>query len=65
MQFNSMEFALLVAVTWIAFHAVGGRIRIWLLISASVVFYATWNVPLVSLIVLSAAANALCGRGWP
>ncbi len=57
MQFNSLQFAFLLVVTWALFALARGRLRVGLLILASFVFYATWNVPLVSLIVISAVTD--------
>ena len=65
MQFNSLEFGLLLGVTWLVFATLAGRLRIGLLIASSFVFYATWNVPLVSLtierngILLRASASGM------
>ena len=57
MQFNSLHYGALLVVTWLLFAVVSGRLRIGVLIGASFVFYASWNVPLVSLIVISALTD--------
>jgi alginate O-acetyltransferase complex protein AlgI len=55
MQFNSLAFFVLVAVTALLFFATRRPLlRLWILIVSSLVFYAAWSVPLTSLIVLSA-----------
>jgi alginate O-acetyltransferase complex protein AlgI len=60
-QFNSLEFGLLLVITWLLFAVVVGRTRIGLLIVASFAFYASWNIPLVSLIVISAVTDYAIG----
>jgi alginate O-acetyltransferase complex protein AlgI len=62
MEFNSLEYVLLLVVTSLLFFGAGYRARLIVLILASLVFYAAWSVPLVSLIVLSAFVDYAAGR---
>jgi alginate O-acetyltransferase complex protein AlgI len=61
-EFNSLEYVLLLVVTSLLFFGAGYRARLIVLIIASLVFYAAWSVPLVSLIVLSAFVDYTAGR---
>jgi alginate O-acetyltransferase complex protein AlgI len=61
-EFNSLEYILLLVVTSLLFFGAGHRARLVILILASLIFYAAWNVPLVSLIVVSAALDYTAGR---
>jgi alginate O-acetyltransferase complex protein AlgI len=61
-EFNSLEYVLLLVVTSLLFFGAGYRARLIVLILASLVFYAAWSVPLVSLIVLSAFVDFAAGR---
>jgi alginate O-acetyltransferase complex protein AlgI len=61
-EFNSLEYVLLLVVTSLLFFGAGYRARLVVLIAASLVFYAAWNVPLVSLIVISAVVDYTAGR---
>jgi alginate O-acetyltransferase complex protein AlgI len=61
-EFNSLEYVLLLVVTSLLFFGAGYRARLIVLIVASLVFYAAWSVPLVSLIVLSAFVDFAAGR---
>ncbi|KIG13888.1 putative poly(beta-D-mannuronate) O-acetylase [Enhygromyxa salina] len=62
MEFNSLEYLLLLLVASLLFFGAGYRARLIILIAASLVFYAAWNVPLVSLIVISAVIDYTAGR---
>ncbi|MCA9697404.1 MAG: hypothetical protein KC431_07755, partial [Myxococcales bacterium] len=62
MAFNSLEYVLLLLVASLLFFGAGYRGRLIVLIAASLVFYAAWNVPLVSLIVISALVDFGAGR---
>jgi len=53
-EFNSLEYLLLLLVSCVLFFGAGYRARLVVLILASLIFYAAWSVPLVSLVVLSA-----------
>ncbi len=57
MQFDSLAYLLLLLATAIAFFHLGARARMWLLIAASLVFYAAWSIPFTGLIVLSAVLD--------
>jgi alginate O-acetyltransferase complex protein AlgI len=61
-EFNSLEYVLLLVVTSLLFFGAGYRARLIVLIVASLVFYAAWSVPLVSLIFLSAFVDFTAGR---
>lgn len=62
MEFNSLEYVLLLVVTSLLYFGAGYRARLIILILASLVFYAAWSVPLVSLIFLSAFVDFGAGR---
>ena len=62
MEFNSLEYVLLLVVASLLFFGAGYRARLIILIAASLIFYAAWNVPLVSLIVISAVVDFTAGR---
>ncbi|PRQ09840.1 MBOAT family O-acyltransferase [Enhygromyxa salina] len=62
MEFNSLEYVLLLVVSSLLFFGAGYRARLIILIAASLIFYAAWNVPLVSLIVISAVIDFTAGR---
>lgn len=62
MEFNSIEYLLLLLVSCLLFFGAGYRGRLIVLILASLIFYAAWSVPLVSLIVLSAIVDFAAGR---
>jgi alginate O-acetyltransferase complex protein AlgI len=61
-EFNSLEYLLLLLISCVLFFGAGYRARLILLIGASLIFYAAWSVPLVSLIVLSAVVDFSAGR---
>jgi alginate O-acetyltransferase complex protein AlgI len=61
-EFNSLEYVLLLVVSSLLFFGAGYRSRLIILILASLVFYAAWSVPLVSLIVISAIIDFTAGR---
>ncbi len=63
MQFNSLSYVLLLVTTLVAFFALGPRARTWLLIAASLVFYAAWSIPFTGLIVLSAMIDYTASLG--
>ncbi len=62
MEFNSIEYLLLLVVTSLLFFGAGYRSRLVILIVASLIFYAAWNVPMVSLIVISAGVDYTAAR---
>ena len=57
MQFNSLAYLLLLGATLVLFFGLRPRARLWLLIGASLVFYAAWSVPFTALIVVSAVID--------
>ncbi|HEO71041.1 MAG TPA: hypothetical protein ENN80_07240, partial [Candidatus Hydrogenedentes bacterium] len=61
MRFNSLEYLILLGVTAILFFNLPRRGRLVLLIASSLIFYAFWSVPLVSLIVISALTDYTAG----
>jgi len=61
MQFNSLEYLVLLLTTFVLFFNLPHRGRLLLLIGASLLFYAFWSVPLVSLIVISAVVDFTSG----
>lgn len=61
MAFDSIEYIALLLGTLVLFANLGARGRLLLLIAASIVFYAAWSVPLVSLIVISAVIDFTAG----
>ncbi len=63
MKFNSLDFLLLLMATLLPFFALPARWRVVLLITSSMIFYAFWSVPLISLIVISAIIDYSAGRG--
>jgi alginate O-acetyltransferase complex protein AlgI len=63
MAFNSLEYALLLAITAGLFFGLGYRGRLLVLIAASVVFYGAFSVPLLALVVLSAMVDFAAGLG--
>lgn len=62
MRFNSLEYIILLTTTVILFFNLPRNARLVLLIAASIVFYAFWNIPLVGLIVISAVVDYSAGR---
>ena len=70
MQFDSLAYIALLGGTLLAFFQLNATARTWLLIAASLLFYATWSIPFTGLIVLSAvidytAALAIHGSRTP
>jgi len=59
--FDSIEFALFLAVVVGAFALVPGRWRAGLLLIASLAFYAVWSLPMTSLILISGATDFAIG----
>lgn len=62
MNFNSLDYFLLLAATLAAFYGARGQARILVLAAASVVFYGSWSLPFVSLIFVSAIVDFVAGR---
>ncbi|HWB78567.1 MAG TPA: MBOAT family protein, partial [Nannocystaceae bacterium] len=57
MQFDSLAYLLLLLATGVAFFHLPPRARVWLLILASLIFYAAWSIPFTGLIILSAVLD--------
>jgi D-alanyl-lipoteichoic acid acyltransferase DltB (MBOAT superfamily) len=55
MIFNSVTFLLFLVTVTVAYWLLPNRIKIWLLFISSILFYAFWKVPFVSLMLISAA----------
>ncbi|HOZ47552.1 MAG TPA: MBOAT family O-acyltransferase [Candidatus Hydrogenedentes bacterium] len=62
MRFNSLEYLILLLTTVVLFFNLPRKGRLVLLIASSLIFYAFWNVPLVSLIVISALTDFAAGH---
>lgn len=62
MKFNSLEYILLLVTTLVLFFRLPYRGRLLLLIASSILFYAFWNIPLVSLIFISAIVDFTAGQ---
>lgn len=61
MLFNSLEFLILVIVTFVVYYLLPTKaLQVMLLIIASFVFYAFHNPMLLLLLILSASINAIC-----
>ncbi|MBD0344375.1 MAG: MBOAT family protein [Coleofasciculus sp. Co-bin14] len=61
MTFNSIEFVILFGITYLLYRILPLRGQNWTLLIASYVFYASWDVRLVFLIVLSTVVDFYCG----
>jgi D-alanyl-lipoteichoic acid acyltransferase DltB (MBOAT superfamily) len=61
MTFNSLAYLILLCGTVTAYAFSPAALRIAILLTASVVFYAWWSLPFVGLIVLSAAVDYAAG----
>ena len=57
MQFDSLAYIALLGGTLLGFFQLNATARTWLLIAASLLFYATWSIPFTGLIVLSAVID--------
>ncbi|HEY3308709.1 MAG TPA: MBOAT family O-acyltransferase [Desulfuromonadaceae bacterium] len=62
MYFNSLKYVLFLPVVYLLFYSVGDRARWFVLLAASLLFYATLNMPYL-LIVLVLVAMATYGFG--
>ncbi|MEN8759528.1 MAG: hypothetical protein ABF303_13795, partial [Desulfobacterales bacterium] len=65
MLFNSQEFLLVfLPLTLILYFAFAGieTLRIWVLISASLFFYAYWDLRFLPLLIVSVMLNWLCSQ---
>lgn len=53
MNFVSKEFFIFLCFTWIIFYALPSRFRLGLLLSASYIFYATWSISFILVILIT------------
>lgn len=65
MLFNSLVFAVFLAVVWPLWRLLPPAGRRWLLLVASLVFYGWWDWRFLGLLVGSAAVDFLCARAIP
>lgn len=61
MNFVSPEFIIFLAVTWVLFALVP-RHRVFILLAASYIFYATWSVPFIGIILLTTSIDYAASR---
>ncbi|MCH9682834.1 MAG: MBOAT family protein [Deltaproteobacteria bacterium] len=61
MQFDSLDYLLLLLATLVGFYGLRGRGRLAVLIIASAVFYGAWSIEFLGLIAISAAVDFSCG----
>lgn len=63
MLFHSQYFLIFLSAVFVITWASRRRkSRQWILLSASLVFYSFWSVPLVSLLIISSAIDFYCGK---
>ena len=63
MLFNSWQYALFLGVVLIAYYLLPRKAQNGLLLIASYVFYAVWDVRFVLLLLVSTALDYACGAG--
>lgn len=63
MLFHSAEYLCLMVATLAAYWLSPGRWRLWILLAASLVFYASWSVPYIGLIGFSTGIDYLVSLG--
>ena len=61
MQFDSLAYVLLLLVTLVGFYGLRARGRLVVITLASLVFYGTWSVQFLGLIVISSVVDYVCG----
>ena len=61
MQFNSLTYIIFFLTVYLAYRFVSHRLQNMLLLIASYIFYAWWDVRFLFLIVLSTVVNYCCG----
>jgi alginate O-acetyltransferase complex protein AlgI len=59
-QFDSLAYLLLLLVTLVGFYGLRARGRLVVITLASLVFYGTWSVKFLGLIVLSSVVDYVC-----
>lgn len=62
MNFVSSQFLIFMVVTWLLFMVIPARFRCLLLLAASYVFYATWSIPFVAVILITTSVDYLASR---
>jgi len=62
MVFNSFEFIAFFAVVWVLYTMLAHRAQNLMLLGASYVFYAAWDVRFLSLLILSTVVDYHAGR---
>ncbi len=62
MNFVSSQFVIFMMLTWLLFMVVPGRFRWPLLLVASYIFYATWSIPFVAVILLTTSVDYLASK---
>lgn len=62
MSFHSLEYALLLPLALLAYFWMPGRLRWIALLLASVLFYASWRIDFLGLLLFSAAVDYSVGR---
>ncbi len=62
MNFISTQFVIFMLVTWGLFLVLPPRYRWHMLLAASYVFYATWSIPFVAVILLTTSVDYLASK---
>jgi D-alanyl-lipoteichoic acid acyltransferase DltB (MBOAT superfamily) len=60
-QFDSLAYLLLLLATLVGFYGLRARGRLLVITIASLVFYGTWSVKFLGLIVVSSVVDYVCG----
>ena len=61
MVFNSLTFILFAGIFFPLYFATSGRVRLWLMLIASYIFYGAWDWRFLSLIVVSTLIDYMLG----
>jgi D-alanyl-lipoteichoic acid acyltransferase DltB (MBOAT superfamily) len=62
MLFTSLHWIVFLLVVFVVFHAAPGRWRRWLMLGASIYFYASWSAPYLLLIFGQLLVDWTCGH---
>lgn len=62
MLFTSLQWILLVTAVFLLYHLISPRYRRWVMLGASLLFYASWSVPYVSLLMAHILVDWTCGH---
>ncbi|MGH9549715.1 MAG: hypothetical protein ACRD3W_10085, partial [Terriglobales bacterium] len=62
MNFVSTTFLLFLIAVWLLFMASGSKARINLLTLASYIFYATWSIPFISIILITTTVDYVASK---